>query len=1277
MEQSKITGALSLTIRKRIYTDTRRNPIDVLKKWFNKAPFPGWIILAVVFLAAAWGTYKLEVAHYQPQYLANRVQYDLVKRNSAIDQDWKNGVFEHFFQNGLDPVISGDYFYFICKGREIVSWSTNRVDLSPAVIEHPEAYYQGAVVNLLSRVFYIRADSIPYRVSGDTAYRVFTLIPIAADYKIDNQYFRSCFFADKRIPAATVVTPEPVQGSIAVTNGSGKVFFYLSFDEDPALSYKVGPLVWVFSLLGLVCILLFIHYLCLEFGRRKGPFWGWVLLLVCCMLLSIVHVYAPMPTGFANTQLFSPELLASGDTIRSFGDLLRSVVFDCWLLLYLFQNVPIRKRPFFKHPLPDKLFRLLLCLLLISDLYNGQAVSMYQLIIDSKISFEVSDFYNITIYTFLGIATISVITVNVLAILAITNEMLKTLSGNYWLRYILVVGLSLACIYGLGKHEYVFSLAVLFMALAGLLLIDALGLPFIRRVKSELSNSPKNYIWFAILCSWVTLEIFYFNYSKEKELRKIFASKQEQRDDALVNLAFEEAGSKLLQDTVIKTYWAQPSAVEQNRINKYIFYNYLAEQLRKFDIGIYYYDNDHKPLFNRDTMDAALIRVAGEVSGHPFAAGLVNIERAIAKNKVYWGLCPVLDAGDTLGFIGLDFSRSRRPQKSYVPAFLQRKSNPTDQIYYDKYTYAIYRNNTLWMQNGTELFPNRINPYTAESEFTFRESLRSSVLDFRPEKGEIIRVVYKRNLFADSVALFSYVLAVFIVIGGLILLVWHLLYYLKHGRMMYGRFNLSIRSKVNLTILVTVFISLVVVGAITMGFLSNKYKQSQRNGLRSKLFYFAQNINHLAEDRAQNVSAATFDSLALSYDFGYKLSMLAEDQGSEVNLYDRNGLLIATSQNELLQKGITSRLMCRSAFVALRSRNETEVIKKEKIGVLDYESAYTPLTDNKDQVLAYVNLPYYEASSELNQEISGILGSLINIYTLIFFISGITAILISNSIIRSFHLLITQFRLIRLKHNKLIEWPYRDEIGLLVNEYNVMMQKVEEMASKLARTERESAWREIARQVAHEIKNPLTPMKLNIQYLQQAIKNGRTDIDVLAGRVSETLIEQIENLNVIASEFSNFARMPDATPEPLPVYEILASIVDLFQVEDHTRILLEEGDRALTVYADKSYFIRIFTNIIKNATQAIPEEVAGEIRIRFSLVDEGVEIAVQDNGTGIPEDMIEKLFVPYFTTKSSGTGIGLPMTKNMVEHSGGRIRFETEKNRGTTFLVWLPEPDRG
>jgi nitrogen fixation/metabolism regulation signal transduction histidine kinase len=300
------------------------------------------------------------------------------------------------------------------------------------------------------------------------------------------------------------------------------------------------------------------------------------------------------------------------------------------------------------------------------------------------------------------------------------------------------------------------------------------------------------------------------------------------------------------------------------------------------------------------------------------------------------------------------------------------------------------------------------------------------------------------------------------------------------------------------------------------------------------------------------------------------------------------------------------------------------------------------------------------------------MATLINIYTLIFFISGICAILISNSIINSFRLLIDQFRMIRLQHNALLHWPHRDELGLLVKEYNAMIIKVEDMASKLASTEREAAWRELALQVAHEIKNPLTPMKLNIQYLQKAIKTEHADMGPLTVKLTDSLIEQIENMNVIATEFAHFAKMPDAQPECLHVSDMLHSIVALFQKNEEIKIELMEDSTDLCVLMDKGYFLRIFTNLIKNAIQAIPDDESGQISIRIRRNNHKVEIRVADNGSGIPEAMQKKLFTPYFTTKSSGTGIGLAMSKNMIELSNGKIWFETQAGKGTTFFVSLP-----
>src|SRR5690606_10946719 len=268
---------------------------------------------------------------------------------------------------------------------------------------------------------------------------------------------------------------------------------------------------------------------------------------------------------------------------------------------------------------------------------------------------------------------------------------------------------------------------------------------------------------------------------------------------------------------------------------------------------------------------------------------------------------------------------------------------------------------------------------------------------------------------------------------------------------------------------------------------------------------------------------------------------------------------------------------------------------------LKFRSIYNPIRNKEDKIIGYMNMPYFDTDSDLDIGLSNILVTLINMYTLVFFLSGLASIFISNSVIRSFRLLINQFRAIRLKHNELVYWPYRDEIGLLVNEYNIMIKKVEDMAFRLARTEREDAWRDIARQVAHEIKNPLTPMKLQIQFLQQAMPNRHPQVETLTQSTTESLIEQIENLNVIATEFSNFARMPDPNPEIITLTETLSHIIDTFRKSESTRIFIVCDDADLKVFMDKGFFIRVFNNLIKNAIQAIPEDREGLIEINCLL----------------------------------------------------------------------------
>ena len=260
--------------------------------------------------------------------------------------------------------------------------------------------------------------------------------------------------------------------------------------------------------------------------------------------------------------------------------------------------------------------------------------------------------------------------------------------------------------------------------------------------------------------------------------------------------------------------------------------------------------------------------------------------------------------------------------------------------------------------------------------------------------------------------------------------------------------------------------------------------------------------------------------------------------------------------------------------------------------------------------------------------------------------------------------------------NEKLNWEIQDEVGELIEEYNKMLVELERSANLLAKSEREGAWREMAKQVAHEIKNPLTPMKLQIQFLQHAYKNRPEEVGPLLKRTANTLIEQIDGLTRIASDFSNFAQMPTANNEYLNLNDIVQSVYQLFSKEENVQLSLSLPNDDASIFADKDQTIRVLNNVIKNAVQAIQFAVDydrdGLVEIVLEKTDDIAIVSIKDNGTGIKEEETNKIFTPNFTTKNSGTGIGLAMSRNIVEAAGGRIYFESTVNVGTTFFIEFP-----
>lgn len=393
---------------------------------------------------------------------------------------------------------------------------------------------------------------------------------------------------------------------------------------------------------------------------------------------------------------------------------------------------------------------------------------------------------------------------------------------------------------------------------------------------------------------------------------------------------------------------------------------------------------------------------------------------------------------------------------------------------------------------------------------------------------------------------------------------------------------------------------------------------------------------------------------------------------TDLTLYGPDGLMLASSREQVFTAGLLGRRMDPRAFHRLAVTGASSFIHREHIGTASFSTAYMPFRNERGKVLAYLALPYFARQAEVDQERSMTLVALVNLFTLLFLLSVVAAALITHWTTRPLELLRRGLERIGLgAGNEPIPYRGNDELGQLVRVYNRKVAELRESAVKLARSEREHAWREMAKQVAHEIKNPLTPMKLNIQHFQRTWRPDLPGSKERLERFSNGLVEQIDALGRIAGEFSDFARMPRAQAGPLDLRELAAAAAALFAGQPEARVTLHPGP-SLMVHADREHLLRVFNNLIKNALQAIPEGVPGEVGIRMRREQNNAVVEVRDNGTGIAEADRGSIFQPNFTTKSSGMGLGLAMVQRMVENAGGRVWFTTEEGKGSSFFVALP-----
>ena len=602
-----------------------------------------------------------------------------------------------------------------------------------------------------------------------------------------------------------------------------------------------------------------------------------------------------------------------------------------------------------------------------------------------------------------------------------------------------------------------------------------------------------------------------------------------------------------------------------------------------------------------------------------------------------------------------EFYKPIAPEGFGFPQLLQEKNSEKP---YD-YSVASYRDNILVYKYGKYIYPNFLKDIsTKDREFTYSNGYKHFSIT-NGENGELI-ISTPRKGWSEITGPF----AIFFL--GL-LIPYLFIYWLIRPKKQKPWKDRSFRQRLQTVIFITLGVAFFAIGPVSVVYMRSLYNQktmsAQFETTRTLALEMQNNINF--KELVGNTSRETWSEIMQHY---------ANTFFTDLNLYSLDGKLIATTRPEIYELTLQAPIMNAEGYQNMFRNKALYYTHKEQLGKGIYESAYLPITDAQGNTLAFLNTPYLSSETDLQKEIKSFMLTYINIILVLLGVALIFVIGITKKLTQPLTLIQNKLGDIKIdQKNEPIEWKRNDEIGALVKQYNQLIVELEKSAAELKRTTAESAWRDVARQVAHEIKNSLTPMRLSVQMLQRNIENGKATPEQTQ-RTANTLIEQIDALSDIASSFSRYAKLPENHPQPLDLAELVGNVVNLYDNKENIVFgFIYDQTKDYTFNGDKTNLNSAVGNLVKNATQAIGTKNDGKIEVRLEATEKTFVIAVKDNGKGIKEEDKGRIFLPNFTTKTGGSGVGLSLTYNIVQAAGGTIDFESTEGEGAEFVITLPK----
>ncbi|MDD5569860.1 MAG: HAMP domain-containing sensor histidine kinase [Bacteroidales bacterium] len=1189
--------------------------------------------------------YEKKTNLFQKTLNGKEKELDTILNNLLINIKTKE---EKFFMVNIryynDLYEKKGYSLFVYENKNLKYWSSNNVPVSN--------YSFDKLTN--TQIQYLKNGWYRIIKKNSGRYTAIGLILLKNEYQYNNKYLLNNFQKDFKIGQNTVIN-EKQTGNYNIYSQDKKFLFSLIYKNDESTDNADKSIDVIFYVISLIFIVYFLLSLSKIIVTRYKKQIFYLVFAAVIIVLRFFSIYYKIPSSLYELELFSPKFYAVSFCFPSFGDLFLNILLLFFLVLVFSENYNLIK-VFRRHKIWNKYITATLgifILFVFSDFIVGIFKSI---VINSNVSYNVNNIFKLDLFSITGFLLIGILFLSLFILIdkIVTYLVFFSKKVNFHIPNF-VAGILLFMIYkeGFDKSD-ILNLSWTFIVII---------IPLFSKIKTKNILSFYYIMLYLLLYSlFATFLINDFNKTKENEKRKSLAIKLSIEQDPIAEYIFTEIEQEIKKDAVLKNLISRKNFNEDS-INKRIKKKYFSGYWTKYDVQITTCRPSDNLLMVPDNIEKNCFDLFNEkilsIGKPTISCDLYYLNKGTGKIS-YLSELSIPDKNNDLVnstkfFVELDSKFV--PQGIGYPELLLDKKvksfiDPTE------YSYSIYNNKQLITQYGKYLYNFYSDTYGKQNdEFNFFNKDDFNHLFYKVDDKTSLIISKKRDSFLNTITPFSYLFGFFGIISILFL-------FARKLPNLYKTVRANFKFRIQITTILIVLISLVIIGISSTYYILNLFENKNYENIKEKIHSISIELEHRISD-VTSIPPNMNDyisELLIKYSNVYFI---------DINLYDPMGNLIASTRPKIFNEGLIGEKINPVALGELSINQKTLFINDENIGNMKYISAYIPFKNNNNKTIAYINLPYFSKQNEARKELSTFIVALINIYVLLFTLAIVVSLFVSNYI--TMPLQFIKMKMSRVKFgrkNENIEWKSEDEIGNLINEYNRMIKELERSAKMLAKSERESAWREMAKQVAHEIKNPLTPMKLSVQYLEKAWKDKAQNFDERLQKFTKTMIEQIDNLSAISSEFSDFAKMPHTYSEKIEISEIINNILDLYKnIENQEIIFSKQKEKEYFINGDRSQLQRILTNLINNAMQAIPFNKKGIISIELYEKDNMIIIKITDNGTGIAKGQLNKIFSPNFTTKTGGMGLGLAIVKSIVENLNGKIWFETKENEGTSFYV--------